>query len=39
LWYHVTASEDFGVVTSILRVQPRLFKPEQARFDLCPGLN
>jgi hypothetical protein len=39
LWYHLIASVDFGLVTSILRMQPRLFNPELARFDLCPGLN
>jgi hypothetical protein len=35
----LAASVDFGLVTSILRMQPRLFNSELARFDLCPGLN
>jgi hypothetical protein len=39
LWYHVTASVDFGVVTSILRMQPCWFNFELARFDLCLGLD
>jgi hypothetical protein len=38
LWYQLTASEGFGVVTFILRMQPPLFNYELERFDLCPGL-
>lgn len=38
LWYHLTAPVDFGLLYSILRMQPRSFNPELARFDLCPRL-
>jgi hypothetical protein len=39
LWYHLTASANFVLVISTLRMQQRLFNPELARFGLYLSLN